>query len=131
MLAEQIAGLLASKLDSGAGKLPEWFPIGTGRAIAARLAKKDPIIRQWDKNAKAVLRSDFDADAFFADRLSSNETALASYVLVNRMMNSTKRFRQLQTQLQNGRDFDSAVRQTYRVTPRQILSMLASGREAK
>ena len=131
-LNSQLASFLTSEfLSSSDNPLPEWFVVGTGRAIASRLAGKSNVTRGWTEKGKEILRGGFDPDEFFRGNLPPNESAPVSYVLASRLMGSPKRFRQLSSILQNGRPFEDAFKQVYRGSPMEVLASLARGREVK
>lgn len=131
-LNAQLASFLTSEfLSSRDNPLPEWFVVGTGHAIASRLAGKSNVTRGWTEKGKEILRGGFEPDEFFRGNLPPNESAPVSYVLASRLMGSPKRFRQLSNILQNGRPFEDAFKQVYRGSPMEVLASLARGREVK
>ena len=127
----QLASFFSRQLAGKNGEVPEWFRLGIGRAIAARLARKSESVRKWQEQSKLILRGGMDPEAFFRGNLSSKENALVSYALASRMLLSKKGMRQLAKAMQNGASFQAAFKSVYRVRPLDMLQSLTRGFESK
>ncbi|MEM7313735.1 MAG: c-type cytochrome domain-containing protein [Planctomycetota bacterium] len=108
---EQIAALATTEI----GEVPDWFATGTGRAIVARLAPKDKRVIEWRDTAKKLNR--VKPDDFLNNRLPPQDSAIVSYVFVDRLMKSVKSYRKLLGEIRNGTEFNSAFTSAYGSSP--------------
>ena len=127
----ELGSFFSNQMAGASRKMPDWFQLGMGRAITARLSPKSPSVRGWTDETKAILRGGMTASDFFQGNLSPKQNALVSYLLVSRMFGSKNRMRQFSTALRNGADFESAFQSAYRSRPIEMLSSLARGVEHK
>jgi len=115
LLAQQIAGAYVASL----GKVPRWFSEGSARAVAAKLASRDPRVAEWDSQVAAAVGSQRQADDFLTGKLGPEQTDLASYGFVAELLKKNSSYQLLLKELREGQPFEAAFATAYRATPQQ------------
>ena len=111
LLAHQVISMYVA--GQGAGASPRWFAEGAGRALAAQVAARDPLVEQWDEQLPSVLAKMSKPDDFMTGRLGPEDADLASYNFAQFLLTSSSRFNTLLESLREGADFDAALPQAY------------------
>ena len=88
LVAEQVAaGFLASLSD-----VPAWFAAGGGRAIAARVEPKNPLVKQWDAELLPNTSTTPTSDAFLSASVLDTSATTNSYSFVRALAVKLDRF---------------------------------------
>lgn len=123
VLAHQV---ISMKLASQAqGNAPRWFTEGAGRALAAKLDPRDPLVAQWDEQLETALSQMSQPDDFLTGKLSPEDTDIISYSFAKFLLSSNPRFTKLVKALEAGTEFETAVQQAYGGAPAQLAAMWA------
>jgi mono/diheme cytochrome c family protein len=110
LVAEQFAGAYVASLGKN---VPRWFAVGSGRAIAAKIEPRSPLVKQWDEGVSMAMGSTKNPASFLnAKELDGSGSALA-YGLVRFMMQGGSRHQQLIDAMRKGASFDQALMRTY------------------
>lgn len=121
MLAQQIAGVMVASMGPG---IPTWFAEGAARVAAKNADPQDPRIDQWKADWEGVYAKLQEGDEFVRGMLPPEDSALASYVMVENLMRNRGQFNQLVKALREGTDFDKAFTVIYRGTPSEVAKQL-------
>jgi hypothetical protein len=111
VLAHQILSIYLA--GRGEGTAPRWLAEGAGRALAAKLDPRDPIVQQWDDALPTVFSRMNKADDFLMGKLSPQDADLASYSFAQFLLTSRSRFGKLLKALDAGAPFGAALQQAY------------------
>jgi hypothetical protein len=86
MLAHQILSMYLA--GRGEGAAPRWLAEGAGRALAAQLEPRDPLVQQWDDALPTVFSRMRKADDFLMGKLAPQDADLASYSFAQFLLTS-------------------------------------------
>lgn len=111
VLAHQILSIYIA--GRGEGAAPRWLAEGAGRALAAKLDPRDPLVQQWDDALPTVFSRMRKADDFLMGKLAPQDADLASYSFAQFLLTSKPRFGKLLKTLDAGTPFDAALQQAY------------------
>ena len=124
LLVEQLGGAaLAGRMA------PEWFARGAGRALAARLVPKAPLVQEWKREVPAAVGRLGSAADFLGGHADPVATATAAGGFVGALATGS-RLKQFVAELDGGAAFDAAFTKVFRVAPQPAFEAWAV-REAK
>lgn len=118
MLAQQIAGVLVANLGVGT---PTWFSEGAARVAAQKTAPKDARVAGWKDRWPQVLAKMQTGDEFVKGQLPPEDSAIAGYVFVTKLMSNRGKFNNLIKALRGGNDFNRAFSVIYGGTPSEVI----------
>ena len=117
-LAEAIAAIYVSQLGSD---VPQWFATGIGRAIAARIAPRDPVVSKW----KTPVPTDKVKPADLLNgRVPAEIAGPVLFAFSKRILRNGRAFSRLTTGLKSGQAFDKTWESTYGASPQETLAAL-------
>ncbi len=111
VLAHQILSTYVA--THGEGAAPRWFSDGAGRALAAQLDAKDPLVARWEEQLPSVLAQMKKPDDFLQGKLAPEDNDLAGYSFMQFLLTSSSRFSQVLGALDKGAEFEPALQQAY------------------
>ena len=118
LLCQEIAAVYVA--GQGQGSVPKWFAEGSGRAIAARLYAKDPLIRQWDERIMPSLSESTKPDDFMKGILNPEDSAVLSYSFVKMLLTNTARYNSMLNAVRSGAPFGDAFAKAFGNSPDQV-----------
>lgn len=120
LLAEQIAGAALA-----ARGLPGWFCSGAGRAVAARVAAKAPLAKEWKQATGAAVKSLGSAADLFTGRADPAAVALVAGGLMTSLASGNK-LGQFVAAFDDGMPFEDAFVRAFRSPPHQAFTTWAA-----
>ena len=128
-LAVQLATLWVA--DRGNGRLPEWFTVGAGRAIAARIHKTDPVVRQWQEQLPAALAAQSRSNDFMTGKVAPEMAATLAYGFVDALMKKQGNFDRLIEASAEASDFDQACQKVFDQTSTDLAKMWIMSQQSR
>jgi mono/diheme cytochrome c family protein len=116
LLAEGFAG---SYIETLGKRIPRWFAIGAGRAVAAKMDAHAPLVKQWEETAMAGATSIGKPEQFFKSK-ELDATGSAVAFIIGKAMAP-----RLQTALDLMRkkvNFNNAILQAYGAPPQAMIA---------
>jgi cytochrome c553 len=111
LLVEQLAGA------AFAGRMvPEWFARGAGRATAAKLVPKAPLVQEWKREVPAAVGRLGSAADFLGGHADPVATATAAGGFVGTLATGA-RLKQFVAELDGGAAFEAAFAKIFRAAP--------------
>lgn len=110
LLAQQILSL---NLASRGQATPRWFAEGVGRALAAKMYAKSPLIEAWNAQLPAAVSQMTKPDDFLAGKLAPEDADVVSYSFGKFLLTSNSRFNALLKTLGPTAPFDAALQSAY------------------
>ncbi len=124
LIVEQLAGA------AFAGRMtPEWFARGAGRALAARLVPKAPLVQEWRRDVPAAVAGLGSAADFLGGHADPVASATAAGGFIGALATGA-RLKQMAAELDAGAAFDAAFTKVFRAAPQPAFEAWAA-REAK
>ncbi|QDU56279.1 c-type cytochrome [Aeoliella mucimassa] len=120
-LTKSIATLWVA--DRGKGHLPEWFTAGAGRAIASRIHKTDPVVREWKKNLPAALASQARSNDFMTGKIAPEVAATLAYGFTDALLEKPGNFDRLVDTTAELGDFEQACMKLFERTPADLAKL--------
>jgi cytochrome c553 len=118
LVAEQFCGAHFDALNKN---LPKWFAAGCGRAFAAKVEPRAPLIKYWDEEARAAMMNG--KPTFVTAKTLDGPTTALAYGLAKNLVNSGPKFKILTDDLKKGTRFDGAFRHAYGVSPQDFATV--------
>lgn len=116
LLAEGFAGSYVETLGKN---LPRWFTIGSGRAVAAKMEARAPLVKGWDETAMTAGGSVGSLDQFLKSKeLDSRGSALA-YEIGKGM---APRLQAALDAMRKGANFQQAFLRAYGAAPQAVVA---------
>ena len=112
-LSQQLAAIWVTSKSSGT---PRWFADAAGYLLAAKLDRKNKLVRQWQTNAVEVSQGLEDPKAFARGKLSEREAGLAGYVFIQGLKKGGA-LKSLMSRISSGEPFDTAFAAVMGQTP--------------
>jgi mono/diheme cytochrome c family protein len=123
-LAQMIGELYVAAESQG--RFPEWLTAGSGRAVAARLWPKDPIVDGWNSRLPAAVTSLSSPDAFMSGKVPPATADVAGYSFANTVLQKPGNLLKWAELVAQGQSFERGAEMVFKRNLKELAELWAA-----